>query len=359
MSYYTELSFTLKQNGILNSVAYCVAYPATDHRETRPPIPGIAATQSLNFLLLSSPMPPSLQAFLILFVVGAALRGSGLLTKRHADQLGLFVFSVTLPATILVSLDRVAFASTAWKLPLAACLVSLPLILASWPLAKRLHLARPTQGGFLLAIGCINSVYFAYPVALATFGDDGLAQAILFDLGQTTLTLTVLYALAVGHGTTAPSARSAITRLLTSPPFWALAIILTLKAGGLHLPAWLQTILTPVHLMTTPLASLVLGFSISFAALRRTWQLTCLGVAMRMVGGLLFGVTATWLLDLSGVERAVVILIAGMPSAVTAVIFAAETGLDEDLVASIVALSICLGVALLPWLPRLAAALPG
>jgi len=42
-----------------------------------------------------------------------------------------------------------------------------------------------------------------------------------------------------------------------------------------------------------------------------------------------------------------------MPSAVTAVIFAADTGLDENLVTSIVALSICCGVALLPWLPKL------
>lgn len=302
-------------------------------------------------------MLPVLHAFLILFVVGASLRLSGLLTKAHAERLGLFVFSVTLPATILVSLDRVIFAPTAWKLPLAACLVSIPLVLASWPLARSLHLARPTQGGFLLAIGCINSVYFAYPVALATFGDAGLAQAILFDLGQTALTLTALYALAVWHGTTVPSARTALTRLLTSPPFWALTIMLAMKAAELHLPAWLHTILTPVHLMTTPLASLVLGLSISFTALRRTWRLTCLGVALRMLGGLLLGITAAWLLNLSGIERAVVVLIAAMPSAVTAVIFATETGLDEDLVASIVALSICLGVALLPWLPSFAALL--
>ena len=303
-------------------------------------------------------MPPVLQAFLILFLVGGSLRLSGLLGKIHAERLGLFVFSVTLPATILVSLDRVTFAPTAWKLPLAACLVTLPLVLVSWPIARHLDLARPTQGGFLLAIGCINSVYFAYPVALATFGDEGLAQAILFDLGQTAITLTALYALAVWHGTGASSARSALTRLLTSPPFWALTIMLAMKGAGLHLPAWLHTILTPVHLMTTPLASLVLGLSISFTALRRTWRLTCLGVALRMLGGLLLGAAATWLLNLSGMERAVVILIAGMPSAVTAVIFATETGLDEDLVASIVALSICLGVALLPWLPSFAA-LPG
>ncbi|MGA6826972.1 AEC family transporter [Nitrospira sp. NS4] len=302
-------------------------------------------------------MPTSLQAFLILFIVGAALRLSGLLAKQHAERLGTFVFSVTLPATILVSLDRVVFAPTAWKLPLAACLVSLPLVLASWPLVRLLHLARPTQGGFLLAVGCINSVYFAYPVALATFGEEGLAQAILFDLGQTTLTLTALYALALWHGTASPSARSSLTRLLSAPPLWALTVMLALKAAGLYLPSRLHDVLTPVHLMTTPLASLVLGLSISLDAVRRTWPLTCLGVAVRMGGGLLLGWIVTWLLGLTGLEQAVVILIAGMPSAVTAVIFAAETGLDEDLVASIVALSICLGVALLPWLPYLAAAL--
>ena len=304
-------------------------------------------------------MPPSLQVFLFLFLLGASLRFYAVLTKRHAERLGSFVFSVSLPATILVSLDRVTFAPTAWKLPLAACLVTLPLMLLSWPLVRLLHLSRPIQGGLLLSIACINSVYFAYPVTLATFGEEGLAQAILFDLGQTTLTLTVLYALAVWHGTASPSARSSLARLLSAPPLWALTITLALKAAGLRLPSWLHDALTPVHLTTTPLASLVLGLSISLDALRQTWQLTCLGVAVRMAGGLLLGWMAAWLLDLTGMARAIVILIAGMPSAVTAVIFATETGLDEDLVASIVALSICLGVALLPWLPQLAAALLG
>ena len=114
-------------------------------------------------------MPPSLQVFLFLFLLGASLRFYAVLTKRHAERLGSFVFSVSLPATILVSLDRVTFAPTAWKLPLAACLVTLPLILLSWPLVRLLHLSRPIQGGLLLSIACINSVYFAYPVTLATF----------------------------------------------------------------------------------------------------------------------------------------------------------------------------------------------
>ena len=303
------------------------------------------------------PMPSSLQMFLVLFVVGASLRLFGLLEKTHTERLGTFVFSVTLPATILVSLDRVIFSPTAWKLPLSACLITIPMVLIAWGVARTLNLDRPTQGGFLLAAGCINSVYFAYPVSLATFGEEGLAQAVLFDLGQTTLTLTVLYPMALWHGTSHPSSHAALRRLVTSPPLWALVAILAVKAAGVHLPDGLRTVLTPVHLLTTPLASLVLGLSSSVHAVRKTWTLTSVGVILRMAGGLLLGWAATWLLGLTGLERAAVLLIAGMPSAVTAVIFSTEAKLDEDLVASIVALSICVGMAILPWLPQLAVAL--
>ena len=298
-------------------------------------------------------MPATLQAFIAIFVLGAVLRSFGLLGKPHAERLASLVFSISLPATIVVSLDHVAFTPSAWKLPVSACLITLAMLLCTWPLARLLHLPRASQGGFLLGTGCINSVYFAYPVVLATFGESGLAHAILFDLGQTTLTLTVLYAIAVWHGAKSGTARSAFMRFISSPPLWALGVSLLCSLAEWHLPSWLREILTPVHLTTTPLASLVLGLSISLTALRRTWPLALLGVTMRMLGGSLLGVGVTTVLHLMDTERAIVILIASMPSAVTAVIFAADTGLDENLVTSIVALSICCGVALLPWLPKL------
>lgn len=307
----------------------------------------------------STAMPLSLQVFIAIFIIGASLRSRAVLTKNHTERLARFVFSVSLPATILVSLDHVPLAPTAWKLPLSACLITLPMVVCSWFLAHLLRLPRRTTGGFLLATGSINSVYFAFPVILATFGEEGLTHAILFDLGQTTLTLTVLYGLAVWHGAHSVTATSAAIRLISSPPLWALACILTLKLSGSHLPPWLRGLLTPFHLTTTPLASLVLGLSISFSAVRRTARLATLGVAMRMTGGLLLGWTTVSWLGLTGIERAVVILVAAMPSAVSSIIFAAETSLDEELVASIVALSICLGIVTLPWLPELATLLRG
>jgi len=58
-------------------------------------------------------MPSSLQLFPVLFVVGASLRPFGILTKQHAERLGTFVFSVTLPTTTVISLDRMAVSLTA------------------------------------------------------------------------------------------------------------------------------------------------------------------------------------------------------------------------------------------------------
>jgi predicted permease len=232
------------------------------------------------------------------------------------------------------------------------------MLLVTWQIAHLLHLPRQSRGGLLLGTGCINSIYFAYPVTLATLGDAGLAQAILFDLGQTTLTLTLLYGLAVSHGTRSAGPASAMKRFLAAPPLWALAAILLLKLLGLRLPDWLRDLLLPLHLTTTPLASLVLGLSISLSHRTRV-GLAVLGATLRIGGGLLLGFAAAHLLHLAGVERAVVILVAGMPSAVTAVIFASEAGLDEELVASIVALSIVAGIAVLPWLPALASWLMG
>jgi Predicted permeases len=307
-------------------------------------------------------MPATLQAFLIIFLVSALLRSSGVLTKAHAEQLSTLVFSVSLPATILISLDQITLDAAAWKMPFAACLVTLAVLASSWFLGRLLHLPPHTQGGFLVATGCINSVYFAYPVTLATFGEEGLVQAVLFDLGQTSLTFTLIYGIALRYGTagtTSPTARLPVIRFLSAPPLWALCVMLTLKAIGLGLPSWLQYVLTPIHLTTTPLASVVLGLSISLSAMRAHFSLAGLGVLVRMGGGLLFGFTAVSVLDLIDLQRAIVILIAAMPSAVNAVIYAAETGLDQDVVASIVAVSICLGFAVLPFLPRLIGLLAG
>ena len=81
------------------------------------------------------------------------------------------------------------------------------------------------------------------------------------------------------------------------------------------------------------------------------------GTVLRMGGGFLLGNLASGMLGLSHLERAVVIISAAMPAGLNSVIFSTEERLDVELAAAIVALSICVGIALLPMLPGIAALL--
>ena len=122
-----------------------------------------------RFSVTLPPMPATLQAF-IAILFWCVLRSFRLLGKPHAERLASLVFSISLPATIVVSLDHVAFTPSAWKLPVSACLITLAMLLCTWLLARICSTCPRSARGFLLGTGCINSVYFAYPVVLATFG---------------------------------------------------------------------------------------------------------------------------------------------------------------------------------------------
>lgn len=200
----------------------------------------------------------------------------------------------------------------------------------------------------------MNMAFFAYPVILATFGSEGLAHALLFDVGHGVLVFTVVYAVAIGHGPHTFSFSSALLRFVSAPPLWAVTFMVMMKLIGATLPVPIHQALTPIHWTTTPLASLMLGLSLDLNALRGRVIPALTGTVLRMGGGFLLGNLASGMLGLSHLERAVVIISAAMPAGLNSVIFSTEERLDVELAAAIVALSICVGIALLPILPAIA-----
>ena len=309
-----------------------------------------SATTSLTTTTI---VPTTLLAFVLIFIAGSLLRSRRVLTKTHADLVARFVFSISLPATILISLDTVDLHASSWKLPAAAAFVVLPLVCVAWGVARLLHLPRPSRGAFIASSGIMNMAFFAYPVILATVGPEGLARALHFDVGHSILVFKVVYAVAIGHGAHTLSPSSALLRFVSAPPLWAVSFMVMMKLIGATLPVPVHQTLTPIHWTTTPLASLMLGLSLDVNALRGRVIPALTGTALRMGGGFLLGSLASDLLGLSHLERAIVMISAAMPAGLNSVIFSTEERLDVDLAAAIVALSICVGIALLPILPEI------
>lgn len=295
-------------------------------------------------------MFPAVITLFAIFTLGTILTRFRIVGKQPAQALARVVFWLCLPATIIISLDRLVLERVLWTLPLAAVLVVFCLLPISWMAGRLLKLPRPAQGTLLVGTSIINMAFFAYPVFLATMGGEAFGRAVFFDLGHGFLTFTLAYGIAVWHGGAERAVKRAIGRFLVAPPLWALLGMIVLKVFGQHVPPLVDTILTPVHLATAPLATFVLGLSTDLTAIRQRLPVAMTAVGLRMGGGLSLGIASAWLLGLTGLEQTVVVLSAAMPAGLNTVIFAAETGLDRELAAAIVALSIAVGfAALLLW----------
>ncbi|MBX3235780.1 MAG: AEC family transporter [Nitrospiraceae bacterium] len=298
-------------------------------------------------------MPPQLLAMVVIALLGAGLRRAGILTRSHLERLVHLVFRISLPATILVSIDRLTVASDLWRLPVTAWLVILSLLPCAWLLSRRLDLPRAAAGTVLVGSSVMNMAFFAYAVVLSLFGEAGLGRALFFDLGHGLLVFTLIYGIAVRFGGRATSPPAAIGRFLGSPPLWAIIVSTGLRACEIHLPDWGRGLLFPLHLTTMPLASLILGLSIDMQTLSQRVAVAAAAVMLRMGGGGVMGWWWSGLLGLSDFDRTIVTLSAAMPVGLNTLVFAAEEELDQDLAAAMITLSIGIGLLLLPALPWL------
>jgi predicted permease len=290
---------------------------------------------------------------LLVALLGAMLRWLGMLNRMHAERVVQVLFRISLPATILVSVDRLVFDAGLWRLPVAAALIILSLLPCSWLLAQWLRLPRSSRGTLLVGTSVMNLAFFGYGVMLGLFGQAGLARAIFFDLGHGLLVFTLVYAVAVFYGSRKGSRKEALKQFIMSPPLWAICGIGLLRGAGLHLPDVIHILLVPVHLTTMPLASLLLGLSIDTTALSRQGIAAATAVLLRMVGGGMIGWIWATGLGLSDLDRLVVTTCAAMPVGINTLVFATEQELDQPLAATMITLSIALGLLCLPILPWL------
>src|SRR5690606_36576364 len=281
------------------------------------------------------------------FLVGVALRRSGLAERSHGDFVLRLAFFVTLPLLILLTLPQATLTAEKAVLPLANIVVNL-LCLGAVLLATRpLRLPKPTQGSMAMSTMIANNA-FMFPFMLAIYGDSGFAGSVLFDFGNAVMVATVTYATAFRYSDERYDRLTMLKRIVKAPLFWALALGVALSVTGTAIPPLVVDIVDPVAQMTAPLILIALGifFSLSMRGLR----LVGLALVIRMGLGLLFGVGFATAVGLEGDTFAVVALCSAAPIGFMALTFTSMAKLDMELTTNAVSLSILLGLVYVPLL---------
>ena len=188
-----------------------------------------------------------------------------------------------------------------------------------------------------------------YPVIQTVYGAEGVSRVAAFDIGNSLMASGYGYYIATCYGTKNPCGiGNSLKKVFSVPILWATLIGLAVNLIGISLPAFMVKMLTPVSAANTPLAMIALGIFVNLRFPK--WKLVSLAVFLRMGVGLLLGLAIAFLANLQGLDRTVVIMGSAMPIGMVPLVYASAEGLDTELAAACISLSIILGLFITPLL---------
>lgn len=139
-------------------------------------------------------------------------------------------------------------------------------------------------------------------------------------------------------------ARQLLARLATNPLLLSCLAGLAMLALGWRLPAPLRATCKTIGDMTTPLALLGIGASLTFDSLRIHWRNAGIAAAVKLVASPLVGLALAAILGLNAGELKLALIFLASPTAAASYVMAQQLGADDLLAANIIVVSTVLSV---------------
>ncbi|MDB4349924.1 AEC family transporter [Omnitrophica bacterium] len=292
-------------------------------------------------------------ALFLMMAVGALARFKKVITDEALDALCKIVLYVTLPFLFIYVLSTKCVGDTIlsfWTAPLFAVAIIFIGYGVAWAAAKFLRLSPKRKGTFIFLISFQNSGFLAIPIALALFGDEGVLNIIIFNIGFNVLYWTFGVWLFSQSNTSVK--HNPFVNLVNTGTI-ALALGIVLGAFCVKLPGFLLDASKTLGAATIPLAMLVVGAILAGSELKKGIrfnfkEISAVVVCRLVLIPIIFLGLVRYLGGASQLMRSIIILQACMPSASTSPLLAKRLGGDYDLAASGVFFTTLISIITIP-----------
>ncbi|MBT8763568.1 AEC family transporter [Desulfohalobiaceae bacterium Ax17] len=284
-------------------------------------------------------------------LIGILLRRISRFPDETGNVLNLFVIYVSLPALVLLKIPELTFSKellVPTLMPWAMLLLSAFVVII---LSKILKWDREVTGALLLLVPLGNTSFLGIPMVKAFFGDQAVSYAVLYDQLGSFLALATYGSLILalyGQRKSTPSIYDVAKKIITFPPFIALALAFLLKSFSY--PIIINSLLQTLAATLVPVVMIAVGFQFTLRLRKQVVSPLCIGLAIKLVAAPLAALFISKLFGFSGPAAKVSIFEAGMPPMVSAGALAILAGLSPALTAALVGLGIILSFATLPLL---------
>jgi predicted permease len=267
--------------------------------------------------------------------------GIGVVARRRlqvsVDALNHLVFYILGPCLVFTSLTQVDFRSPEpGQIALFASAATAVMITIGLAVSRLAGMDRVLTRAFLLAVTFPNLGNYGVSVALLAYGQVGLTAAVILFSAQTVFAQIVATVVASSGSGSLANALLGVIRL---PVTIAVVAALAFDVTDIAVPAAILTAIDFPARAAIPMMLLLLGMNLDAPDVgERRWNLA-LAVGVRLLGGLAVGWVLTSLLGVTGVTRNVLIIGAGMPTAVFTTVIASRYATHPRFVSDAVAIS--------------------
>ncbi len=279
---------------------------------------------------------PTLMIFL-----GYALKRVDILKAQDSTTLSKIVINVSMPALIFTNLVTANISINMIILPITSIIVSLICMTIAFLFCKSRGYSKIKTWTLMIASAMMNTGFVGYPITLGVFGNEGLINAIFFDLSTSIIFVVYGMVLVSQFG---GDRKEVVKSGLSFMPLWAVIFGLIFNIGHIQYGYVLNSALTYLANSTVPLIMISLGLTIDFKGIKDYLSDSLVVSAIRLVIAPVIVFVALSALNVTGLIFKVAVLESGMSTAMTALVLSITYGLDNKLMSSCIFIDILLSL---------------
>ena len=218
---------------------------------------------NFDFFMVAS----NLISLFVLIAVGYAAVRLGVLDENSSHVFSSLLMKITLPCTIFISLVQrdydPSFIRDGITIIIAGIVVFLGLMYFSRYVAVLLRVPKDCRGVWAFTAAYTNSGFMGFPIALAIFGSEGLALAVMLNIAFN-LTIYTAGAFEIARDNPSSSGNKInIKSIIFSNINFATLLSLIFYFGQMKIPSSISTPLNYLSNITTPLSMLMIGIALA------------------------------------------------------------------------------------------------
>lgn len=282
----------------------------------------------------------------LLIILGYVLARRGGIDPHANKTLGNLAFKLFMPMVLFTGMVHAPLHDGLNMVNLAAYFVPALIVFTVVNLLTHRKVGHPTPFGLTASFS--NNALIGVAMVAGLYGNAGLV--LLFTvLAVHSLLLFSAQSLYSSLAGSEPFKPSILLASLANPMIIGLLLGTAVNLSGLGLPAWSMNLATWLAQAALPCALIVLGANLSGYRLRPTSSAVTVTIAKLIVMPLLV-LLACLLLDINGMPRAVLVLMAANPAGVNVLGFARSRE-DSQITSSAICLTTVLSMVTLPlWI---------